>query len=177
MNVPEPFSPSGDATTPPPTIGGGGSGTLGHRHRRVISKPPLSRSELKRLARRGGVLQMGRDVPEEMRAVLRSFLSGVIKDAIVFAEHSRRKTVSTHDVVLSLKRSGNSSWHTILYGFDDDGVRRRRRHGGAGRPVAYVNPEGQGEEGLDESDPFPPLSFPTVPSESVSVSDVNDSHL
>lgn len=115
----------GIAATVPP------AGSMGHRHRRSAAKPPLSRPELRRLARRGGVLRMGQEVPETMRQVLRSFLTGVIKDAVVFAEHSRRKTIATRDVVLALKRSGNSSWHTILYGFDDDGstvgMRRRRR--------------------------------------------------
>lgn len=88
-----------------------------------------------------------------MRGVLREFLTGVIKNAVVFAEHSRRKTVSTHDVVMALKRNGNSSWHTILYGYDDDSRRpRRRRPVGLRKPtstVANVDTVSENGDGMD----------------------------
>ncbi len=62
---------------------------------------------------------MGAEVSDAMSGALRTFLTAVIKDAVTFCEHSRRRTVFARDVVMALKRAGNSSRHTILYGFDD----------------------------------------------------------
>ena len=110
-----------------PTTTPSAEAAFGRRHRRPVAKARLSTAEIKRLARRGGVIRVGGGVHDEMRLALRSFLTGVIKDSVVFCEHSRRKTVFTGDVVLALKRAGNSSWHTVLYGYDEPAPLRRRR--------------------------------------------------
>lgn len=49
---------------------------------------------------------------EEVRVVIKDFLDKVIRDAVTYTEHSKRKTVTTMDVVNALKRQGRS-----LYGF------------------------------------------------------------
>ena len=49
---------------------------------------------------------------EETRSVLKVFLENVVRDAVTYTEHARRKTVTAMDVVYALKRQG----HT-LYGF------------------------------------------------------------
>ena len=49
---------------------------------------------------------------EETRGVLKVFLENVIRDAVTYTEHAKRKTVTAMDVVYALKRQG----HT-LYGF------------------------------------------------------------
>lgn len=49
---------------------------------------------------------------EETRSVLKSFLEGVIRDAVTYTEHAKRKTVTSLDVVYALKRQGRT-----LYGF------------------------------------------------------------
>ena len=49
---------------------------------------------------------------EETRAVLKSFLESVIRDAVTYTEHGKRKTVNSLDVVYALKRQGRT-----LYGF------------------------------------------------------------
>lgn len=49
---------------------------------------------------------------EETRGVLRTFLEGVIRDAVTYTEHAKRKTVTSLDVVYALKRQGRT-----LYGF------------------------------------------------------------
>lgn len=43
---------------------------------------------------------------EETRGVLKSFLEGVIRDAVTYTEHAKRKTVTSLDVVYALKRQG-----------------------------------------------------------------------
>ena len=49
---------------------------------------------------------------EEVRGILRVFLQNIIRDAVTYTEHARRKTVTNLDVVLALKRQGRT-----LYGF------------------------------------------------------------
>ena len=72
----------------------------------------ITKPAIRRLARRGGVKRISALIYDETRMVIRSFLENVIKDAIVFTEHSRRKTVTAMDIVYSLKRQGR-----CLYGF------------------------------------------------------------
>ena len=73
----------------------------------------ITKPAIRRLARRGGVKRISALIYDETRMVIRSFLENVIKDAIVYTEHSKRKTVTAMDVIYSLKRQGRS-----LYGFD-----------------------------------------------------------
>ena len=49
---------------------------------------------------------------EETRAVLKVFLENVVRDAVTYTEHVKRKTVTAMDVVYALKRQGRT-----LYGF------------------------------------------------------------
>ncbi|VDN40526.1 unnamed protein product [Gongylonema pulchrum] len=49
---------------------------------------------------------------EETRGVLKVFLENVIRDAVTYCEHAKRKTVTAMDVVYALKRQGRT-----LYGF------------------------------------------------------------
>ena len=49
---------------------------------------------------------------EEVRGILKVFLENVIRDAVTYTEHARRKTVTNLDVVYALKRQGRT-----LYGF------------------------------------------------------------
>ena len=44
--------------------------------------------------------------------MLKVFLENVIRDAVTYTEHARRKTVTALDVVYALKRQGRT-----LYGF------------------------------------------------------------
>ena len=46
---------------------------------------------------------------EETRGVLKTFLEGVIRDAVTYTEHAKRKTVTSLDVVYALKRQGRKS--------------------------------------------------------------------
>ena len=75
----------------------------------------LTRALLSRncsLARRGGVKRISNLIYEETRGVLKVFLENVIRDAVTYTEHARRKTVTSMDVVYALKRQGRT-----LYGF------------------------------------------------------------
>lgn len=54
---------------------------------------------------------------EETRGVLKSFLESVIRDAVTYTEHAKRKTVTSLDVVYALKVM-TASIHTIFQGAD-----------------------------------------------------------
>ena len=55
---------------------------------------------------------------EETRGVLKTFLEGVIRDAVTYTEHAKRKTVTSLDVVYALKRQGRKYQPLIsLHGF------------------------------------------------------------
>ena len=72
----------------------------------------ITKPSIRRLARRGGVKRISAMIYEETRGVLKTFLEGVIRDAVTYTEHAKRKTVTSLDVVYALKRQGRT-----LYGF------------------------------------------------------------
>jgi len=78
------------------------------RHRRILRDniQGITRNDITRLARQGGVKRINGLVYEEIRGVLRNFLETVIRDAVIFTEHAKRKTVSVDDVKHSLERNG-----------------------------------------------------------------------
>lgn len=98
-----------------PGKGGKGLGKGGaKRHRKVLRDniQGITKPAIRRLARRGGVKRIGGLIYEETRGVLKIFLENVIRDAVTYTEHARRKTVTAMDVVYALKRQGRT-----LYGF------------------------------------------------------------
>jgi histone H4 len=95
--------------------GGKGLGKGGaKRHRKVLRDniQGITKPAIRRLARRGGVKRISNTIYEETRGVLKVFLENVIRDAVTYTEHARRKTVTSMDVVYALKRQGRT-----LYGF------------------------------------------------------------
>lgn len=54
---------------------------------------------------------------EETRGVLKTFLEGVIRDAVTYTEHAKRKTVTSLDVVYALKRQGREFISAFLMTF------------------------------------------------------------
>ncbi|XGW20396.1 hypothetical protein V3C99_003858 [Haemonchus contortus] len=84
------------------------------RHRKVLRDniQGITKPAIRRLARRGGVKRISGLIYEETRGVLKVFLENVIRDAVTYCEHAKRKTVTAMDVVYALKRQGRT-----LYGF------------------------------------------------------------
>jgi histone H3/H4 len=100
--------------------GGKGLGKGGaKRHRRILRDNILgiTKPAIRRLARRGGVRRIGGLIYEETRGVLRGFLENVIRDAVTYSEHAKRKTVTALDVVHALKRQGRT-----LYGYGNSSL-------------------------------------------------------
>ncbi|KAL9128759.1 MAG: hypothetical protein Q9175_007461, partial [Cornicularia normoerica] len=110
--------------------GGKGLGKGGaKRHRKILRDniQGITKPAIRRLARRGGVKRISASEPSllHLPCFFRSlplaylttylsstFLEGVIRDAVTYTEHAKRKTVTSLDVVYALKRQGRT-----LYGF------------------------------------------------------------
>lgn len=84
------------------------------RHRKILREniKGITKGAIRRLARRSGVKRVNSLIYEETRAHLKLFLTSVLRDAVTYSEHARRKTLTPLDVVFSLKRQGRA-----LYGF------------------------------------------------------------
>ena len=100
-------------------VGKGGKGVgkiSGKRHTAKkttrSSLEGITKPAIRRLARRGGVKRISSFIYDDSRQVLKSFLEGIVKDAVTYTEHARRKTVTAMDVVHALRRHGRT-----LYGF------------------------------------------------------------
>ena len=95
--------------------GGKGLGKGGAKRHRIVLRDNIAgitKAAIRRCARRGGVKRISGLIYDETRGVLKSFLENVIKDAVVYTEHAKRKTVTAMDVVHALKRQGKT-----IYGF------------------------------------------------------------
>jgi histone H4 len=94
-----------------------GKKTLYRRHRRVYRDASLSISnaDIRRLARRGGVKRISGLVYGYTREILKRYLETIIHTAIIYTQHSCRKTVSVRDIVHSLKHNGR-----VMYGYGND---------------------------------------------------------
>ena len=112
--------------------GGKGLGKGGaKRHRKILRDniQGITKPAIRRLARRGGVKRISGLIYEETRGVLKVFMENVIRDAVTYTEHAKRKTVSVQDVVYALKRNGQT-----LYGFDDRAAAPRSKPSGTSKP-------------------------------------------
>jgi histone H3/H4 len=79
----------------------------------------LSKADIMRLAIAGGLTigakqtKLSGDVYREGRSVTKQFLKKVLKDAVILTEHARRKTVSSTDIIETLKAQGR--WYNLLW--------------------------------------------------------------
>lgn len=82
-----------------------------HMPRRLRYRLPpkaLTKGAVRRLARRGGVKRISDGVYTDARAALQLFLRNVIYSAVQYTENANRKTVTVQDVILGLKRNGQT---------------------------------------------------------------------
>jgi histone H4 len=96
-------------------LGKGGLGKGGaRRHKKVLrdTVQGITKNDIRRLARRGGVVRLSAGIYDHTRTYLSMFLSDIIKDAYAYCDHAQRKTISALDIVYALKRHGRQ-----LYGF------------------------------------------------------------
>jgi len=72
----------------------------------------VTKGSIRRLSRRAGIKRISGLIYEEVRGVVKNFVSATVRDATSYCEHAARKTVSALDVVHALKKRGR-----MIYGF------------------------------------------------------------
>ena len=85
------------------------------RHKKVQAREggeAIGRTTIRRLARRAGVTRISGMIYPEVHKEMKSFLNDVVRNSLLYAEHGKRKTVMTMDVLYALKRQGRT-----LYGY------------------------------------------------------------
>ncbi len=83
----------------------------------MIKKPSrevyqVSRGNLRRLAKRGGVIRISSNSFNSAREFADAMLVRVTRDSIVYAEAAKRRTVTAMDVIYALKKNGKT-----IYGY------------------------------------------------------------
>ncbi|GFP92036.1 histone h4, partial [Phtheirospermum japonicum] len=83
------------------------------RHRKVLRDniQGITKPVIPRLSHCGGVKCIYDLIYEENRSVFNIFLENVIRDAVTYTEHARRKTVAAMGVVYALKRQGRTLYN------------------------------------------------------------------
>lgn len=85
-----------------------------HREKgKLREKKRITARAYTRLARRAGVLRVSKKIYKHAAHVSRSFLESVLRDCLLHVELAKRKTVTTQDVLVSLRRQG-----VALYGYE-----------------------------------------------------------
>uniref|UniRef100_A0A4W5LUH6 Histone H4 n=1 Tax=Hucho hucho TaxID=62062 RepID=A0A4W5LUH6_9TELE len=93
--------------------GGKGLGKGGAKRHRIVLRENIQGITVQGITKPAiGVKRISGLIYEETRGVLKVFLENVIRDAVTYTEHAKRKTVTAMDVVYALKRQGRT-----LYGF------------------------------------------------------------
>ena len=86
----------------------GKGGAKRHRHVLRDNIEDITKLDICRLVRRSGVKRIPGLIYEETSGVLKDFLENVIRDAVTYTEHARRKTVTAMDVAYAPKRRGRT---------------------------------------------------------------------
>lgn len=86
-----------------------------HRRRAREEKPAIdriSKKQIRRLARRGGVARLSAKSCTTAKDELKLYMKKVIRDAVLYTSHARRKTVTVDDMLQALKKHGST-----VYGY------------------------------------------------------------
>lgn len=94
----------------------------------------ISRPDIRRMARRGGVKRISAGIYDEAREALRTYLKRILRNCVTYVEHRAAKTVTTLDVIHSLARIGRP-----IYGFDPSTYDGRKK-------VSRNNTQATGED-------------------------------
>lgn len=83
-----------------------GKGSAKRHRKQAVQSDKISKPAIRRLARRGGVKRVGGAVYECVNKLAKKYMENVLQNAITYASHAKRKTISVMDVVYALKRQG-----------------------------------------------------------------------
>ena len=77
------------------------------RHQRKPNRG-ITKPAIRRIARRSGVKRLSGLVYDEARDITREFVSKFLRDATMYANNSKRKTVTTPDLLRAFERQGRA---------------------------------------------------------------------
>ncbi|PFH55652.1 hypothetical protein XA68_17894 [Ophiocordyceps unilateralis] len=103
----------------------GGKTILSSKRHRKISRDSIqgiTRPDIRRLARRGGVKRISANIYPEVRDALKCHLKAILQGCVAYVEYRNAKTITTLDVIRSLARLGRP-----IYGFDPDTYDGRKK--------------------------------------------------
>jgi histone H4 len=106
--------------------GKGAKGSLAKRHQKpqrdaleaVFTKPAVQR-----LSRRGGIKRVSGTAHVTTRLLMKVFLQTVLRSAVAYTEHSRRKTVNVRDLKHAFKQLDLPA----LYGYEKKEKERKKK--------------------------------------------------
>ncbi|KAG8168022.1 hypothetical protein KVR01_003711 [Diaporthe batatas] len=116
--IPQRGGPSGLKNRPGTVSGKAIWGAKGGKRHRKITKDSIkgiTRPDIRRLARRGGVKRISAQIYDDVREALKARLEIILRDCVTYVEYRKAKTVTVYDVIHSLKRIGRP-----IYGFDPE---------------------------------------------------------
>ncbi|KAF2994513.1 hypothetical protein E8E13_002839 [Curvularia kusanoi] len=94
-------------------LGGKGAGKKRHQKIQRDTVQGVTKGDIRRLARRGGVKRISATIYNDVREALKARLTSILREVVAVLELSGRKTVSVTDVIFILNRQGRH-----IYGFD-----------------------------------------------------------
>ncbi|KAF2121566.1 histone-fold-containing protein [Lophiotrema nucula] len=99
-----------------------GKGKGAKRHKKVLRDniQSVTKGDIRRLARRGGVKRISAMIYDDVRHALKQRLQVILRDIVAIVEYSGRQTVTVRDVIFTLNRIGQP-----IYGFDASYTRER----------------------------------------------------
>ncbi|KAL1798736.1 hypothetical protein ACET3X_002773 [Alternaria dauci] len=94
-------------------LGKGRAGLKRHMKIRKDNIRGVTKGDIRRLARRGGVKRIAATIYDDVRQALRERLQRILHDVCAVLDSSGRQTVTVRDIIHTLTRLG-----TPIYGFD-----------------------------------------------------------
>lgn len=99
------------------SLGKGGKGG-NKRHQKLLRKSihGITKSDIRRLCRRGGVKRISGLIHKQSQDLIKKILEEYMRTAVTYAEHARRKTVVLQDIIHASKLPSNVYKNTLYSG-------------------------------------------------------------
>jgi histone H4 len=85
----------------------------------------ITNPDIRRLARKAGVMRISKDIYHKSKTLIKDDVTNILKDAIVYTENSKRKTISTMDIVYTLRRKGFNIYGTN-FGYSKRNIHKKK---------------------------------------------------
>ncbi|KAK0112757.1 hypothetical protein ONS95_014491 [Cadophora gregata] len=94
-----------------------GLGKGSKRSRKIVKDTiqGVTKGDIRRLARRGGVKRISGGIYDEVRLQLRKRLEDILKVTVVVVEYQNRKTVTVMDVCYLISGKITPVWHILMH--------------------------------------------------------------